>query len=142
MPRTALALALFLCSGIAAACICPPSNGTPEKAAEFGLFRSDVVAVMKIRDIRQEQASPDAEPVFVAEFEPIELFKGEKKAQPIYRAKVRKTTHDDRLRARVGMQWLVYIRGKQPLDFTRCSNSGPVDSMTGELAQLRRLAPH
>lgn len=142
MPRAVLALALFLCSTVAHSCICAPPPGIPERAAENALFRSDVVAVMTIRAIREERPSPDAEPVLVAEFEPVELFKGEKKVQKTYRAKVLKTSHDRLLQAKTGMQWLIYLRGTEPLDFTHCSLSGPVDLKEGELAHLRHRAEH
>ena len=141
MPRTALALVLFLCSGIAAACICAPPEGTPEQAAESALAKSDVVALMKIRNIRKKRLSPDTEPVLVAEFEPLELFKG-KNVQPSYLAKVRQGSHDRLLKIEAGMRWLVYVRKDQMLDFTSCSPSGPADQMEGQLTYLRRRAKH
>ena len=103
MTRTALALALLLSSSIVTACICAPPEGTPAQAAEAGLAKSEVVALMKIRNIRQKRLSPDAEPVLVAEFEPLELFKGKEKARPSYLAKVVKSSHDGSLKVEAGI---------------------------------------
>jgi hypothetical protein len=142
MPRALVALLLLLLSPAGAACVCPAPSLATVRDAENALFRSDVVAVMTIRAIREITDGPDAGRLRIAELEPVERFKGGKKIQPTYTAKVLATTHDPALVTRVGMQWLVYLRGKEALDFTRCGQSGPVALREGELANLRQAATH
>lgn len=137
MPRAFAVLFLLLVSPAGTACVCAPPSITPEGDAQNSLFRSDVVAVMKIRAIREITDGPDAGHARIAELEPVERFKGGKKIRPTYTAKVLARTHDPALVARVDMLWLVYLRGDEALDFTHCGRSGPVALREGELAHLR-----
>jgi hypothetical protein len=150
-----LALAL---SGRAEACSCEASQGTGDEQIGHSLDEADAVFVGRLK---RSSLKPDRRaPRTVAEdaqFEVIEVFKGPLRVGQIIRVYqslsgiscAQSSTNDppwlyraqkdgDVAPVKVSKEWLVYSRGNEPLELSRCTRSAPLSAGGGEDVKVLR----
>jgi hypothetical protein len=156
--RMMLLAPLLAVSGRADACSCVALQGTDVEQIEQSLNEADTVFVARLRrsslkpDRRDRRAVAEE-----AQFEIIEVFKGPLRTGQIIRvyqllsasACAQSSTNDppwlyraekggDVEPIKVSKEWLVYSRGGEPMELSRCTRSAPMSSGGSEDAKVLR----